>query len=284
LLIATKQFQVDEQLPSTRELGKQLNVSFHTVRKAYLQLQEEGLIESALGKGYIVKKQRSKLNKEARIEYGADKMKTLLEELIGYGLTEDEIETVFEEQLTYMEWPDSFESCASVGVNTEHAQMISGAIKRAIGVKSDAVAWNDPNVLIDYDALFVPVSFLRHFQRDEGDVHIIPVVYQFHPQSLIDLANRAEVNGIGLVTQREDSIPLLLEEIKAALKPQTSLIAGTIYGKSLPLFARDSDVILYPIDTASLVEKLMPEKRRIGLEYQIADVSLNMIRAELWDQ
>ena len=42
-MIATKQFQVGELLPSTRELGRQLEVSFHTVRKAYGHLEDEGL-------------------------------------------------------------------------------------------------------------------------------------------------------------------------------------------------------------------------------------------------
>ena len=284
LLIATKQFQVEETLPSTRELGKQLNVSFHTVRKAYQQLQEEGLVSSAGGRGFVVKKQHTSLNKEARLEYGAERMKTVLEELIGYGLSEDEIEMAFEEQLTYMEWPNKFESCASIGINTEHAQMISGAIKRAIAVKSEAVAWNDPNVMIDYDALFVPITYLRHFQTEVEDIHVIPVVYQFNPQLLIDLGSKFELTGLGLVTQSEDTIPFLLDELKSALKPSTSIIAGTIYGKSLPLFVRDVDVVLYPSTTANLVERQMPEKKRLALEYSIAEVSLNLIRSELWDQ
>lgn len=41
-MIATKQFQVGEMLPSTRELGQQLEASFHTVRKAYHILEDEG--------------------------------------------------------------------------------------------------------------------------------------------------------------------------------------------------------------------------------------------------
>lgn len=284
LLIATKQFQVEEILPSTRELGKQLNVSFHTVRKAYQQLQEEGLVESETGKGFVVKKQHSKLNKEARLEYGAEKMKLILEELIGFGLSEDEIETVFEEQLTYMEWPNKFESSATVGLNEEHALMISGSIKRAIGVKSEAIAWNNPNALINYDALFVPVSQLKHFQMDLDEVHIIPVVYQINPNFLIELAGKSDITSIGLVTRNEETIPFLLEELKVSLKPNMSIIAGTIYGKSLPLFVRDVDLVIYPMDTAILVERQMPEKRRLAIDYSISEVSLNLIRSELWDQ
>ena len=57
LMISTKQFQVGETLPSTRELGKQLSTSFHTVRKAYQMLAAEGLIRSEPGSGYVVHRQ-----------------------------------------------------------------------------------------------------------------------------------------------------------------------------------------------------------------------------------
>ena len=284
LLISTKQFQVNELLPSTRELAKQLNVSFHTVRKAYQLLQSEGLVMGETGRGFTVKTQTSSLNKEERLEKAADKIKTVLEELVGYGLSEEEIESVFEEQITYMEWPNRFESCASVGINVEHANMISGSLKRSIGIKSTPIPWNDPQILVNYDALFVPISLMKHFKSELDDIHIIPVVYHFNPQVLIDLGSKYDFSSIGLVTQREDTIPFLLEELKSALKLTSSIIAGAIYGKSLPLFVRDVDVVLYPPDTAQLVERQMPEKKILALDYTIADVSLNMIRSELWDQ
>lgn len=284
LLLATKQFQVNELLPSTRELGKQLHVSFHTVRKAYLLLEAEGLVKGETGRGFVVKKQTGSLNKEERLEKGAEKMKTLLEELVGHGLSEEEIESVFEEQLTYMEWPNRFESCASVGATIEHAQMISGAIKRAIGVKSTAISWSDPQILINYDALFVPITLMKHFKTEVEDILIIPIVYQLSPQLLIDLSTKFDFTSIGLVTQKEDTIPLLLEEIKSALKLTSSLIAGAIYGKSLPLFVRDVDVVLFPPDSAQLVERQMPEKKILALEYAISELSLHLIRTELWDQ
>lgn len=283
LLIATKQFQVDELLPSTRELGKQLKVSFHTVRKAYQLLEQEGLVKAQVGKGFIVKKQTSLIDKENRLEVGAQKMKDLLEELVGFGLSEDEVETIFDEQLTYMEWPQRYESCASVGFNEEHASMISGSIQRAIGVKSDAIAYNDPNVLVNYDALFVPVQYLKDFRVEYDDMKIIPVVYQWDPEFLIRLSEKESILNFGLVTKDEKTIAFILDELRAHFKHIT-LVAGAIYGKSLPLFVRDVDIVLYPPDSATLVERQLPEKKRSKLTYSIAEISLNAIRSELWDQ
>ena len=115
LMIATKQFQVGEALPSTRELGRQLEASFHTVRKAYHSLAEEGLLKSEKGKGFLVMRQRTLLDKEQRLEVGGAKVQSLVEELVGYGLDDAEIELLFQEQLDYMDWPDRIQSCACVG-------------------------------------------------------------------------------------------------------------------------------------------------------------------------
>src|SRR5690625_7887173 len=92
LMITTKQFQVGELLPSTRLVGKQLGTSFHTVRKAYHRLPEEGLVAAEPGRGIVVKRQITTLAKEARLELAACKKQTLLAELVGRGLDEAGVE------------------------------------------------------------------------------------------------------------------------------------------------------------------------------------------------
>jgi DNA-binding GntR family transcriptional regulator len=53
------------QLPSVRELSKQLGVSLVTAVKAYQQLEQEGFITSVQGKGTFVKAKKSeKVNKK----------------------------------------------------------------------------------------------------------------------------------------------------------------------------------------------------------------------------
>ena len=47
---------------------------------------------------------------------------------------------------------------------------------------------------------------------------------------------------------------------------------------------RDTDLILYTPEGAKLIEQKVPANKRIRLEYQIAERSAEMIRAELWDQ
>ncbi len=285
LLIATKQFQVDEVLPSTRVLGQQLKVSFHTVRKAYHILEGEGILRAEKGRGFVVTRQTTTLDKSERLEIGAVRFRTLLEELIGYGLDENEIETLFEEQLSYMEWPDRLESCATIGATSEHAAMISRSIQKQVGIKSSTLTIDEIDKTVNYDALFVPVSYFRRF-RDEisEDIVMIPIIYSFDPEFLINIIEKQGIETVGLVTQEEDTIPIIIEELKLSLKFSGSIIAGSVYGKSMPLFVREVDLIIYTPGSASLAEKQLPEKKRLALDYIISEHSTSIIRSELWDQ
>ncbi len=285
LLIATRQFQVEEVLPSTRELARQLEVSFHTVRKAYHMLAEEGLLRSEPGRGFIVTRQDTVVEKSKRLELGAERMRQLLEELIGYGLNEEEVEEIFGEQLEFMEWPGRLEKCASVGVSEEHSEMIARSIRRQVGIDSDRLTIDQASRAVNYDAIFVPIAWYQQFRDEVGeDILLIPVIYRFDSRLLLSIVERGRLEAIGLVTRQEETIQILVDELKFSLKFTGSFIAGSIYGKSLPLFVRTTELVLYTPAGASLVEKQLPEKRRLLLSYEIAAQSADLIRQQLWEQ
>ncbi|GAA5521790.1 GntR family transcriptional regulator [Aliifodinibius salicampi] len=284
LMIATKQFQVGETLPSTRQLGQQLESSFHTVRKAYHILADEGLIRGERGKGFIVERQNTNLDKGDRLEVGAEKIRKLLEELIGYGLDESELDELFQEQLSFMEWPDRIESCASIGETDELGKMVADAIKKEVGVRSRVLNANQYNETVKYDALFVPVQLVNKFREFAEKGRLLPVVYSIDPDTLLSIVDRAAIETIGLVTAEDQTIPKVIDELKVSIKFGGSFVAGATYGKSLPLFVRETDLILYTSQSANLVEQKIPERKRIKLEYRISEKSAETIRAELWDQ
>ena len=282
-MISTKQFQVGELLPSTRELGKQLDSSFHTVRKAYLMLVDEGLLKSERGRGFVVHRQSTLLDKSARLEMGAEKMRTILEELVGYGLDEDEVETLFEEQLMFMEWPDRLDTSATVATTKELGEMISRAIRAQVGVKSKTITIFEHEKAVNYDALFVPVQFVRQFKSYSESGLVLPVVYSIDAGLLISITDRSAVQSLGLLAKDQASLPVLTAEIKQALQYQGSILAGITDGRFLPPFVKDVDLLLYTPECASLVERVVPERNRLQLNYQISPNTSEIIRAELWD-
>lgn len=284
LMISTKQFQVGEVLPSTRILGKQLQTSFHTVRKAYLILSEEGLVRGEKGRGFVVHRQSTMLDKSDRLEMGAEKIRAVLEELVGYGLDEDEVETLFEEQLTFMEWPDRLDTSATVGGTRELGNMISKAIQSKVGVKSKIITITESDKAVNYDALFVPLPYVRQFKNDsESGALILPVVYMIDASVLVSIIDRSAVQTLGLLTREQASVPILSAELKQLLQFPGSIIAGSTDGRFLPPFIKDVDLLLYTPDCATLVERTIPDRNRLLIQYQISENTSEMIRAELWD-
>ncbi|MFW6347935.1 MAG: GntR family transcriptional regulator [Cyclonatronaceae bacterium] len=284
LLIATRQFQVGELLPSTRVLGKQLDSSFHTVRKAYQMLADEGLLKSERVRGFVVSSPRTRLNKSERLDKGAEKFRELLEELIGYGLDEEEVETLFQEQLNFMDWPERINSCATIGPTYEIAQMISAAVKENVGVKSDTMIPDDQPRALHYDALFVPLSYYHHFQSEAEEAILIPLVYHPSFELMLSALTRRKINSIGLVAVEKNSLPVLADELRSALPIAEHIETGIAEGRSLPGFAVDIDVLFYTPSCARLVEQRIPERKRRRISYDIAPGSAEMIRSELWDE
>src|SRR5690348_15976070 len=63
-----------EPLPSIRPLAEQLRVNRNTIAKAYGELESQGVIETAAGKGCFVRAAASPLRKDARLKLVAEAM------------------------------------------------------------------------------------------------------------------------------------------------------------------------------------------------------------------
>lgn len=81
----------DEQLPSIRQLARELKISVVTTTRAYTDLAEEGFIVSIAGKGYFIAPRNNELLRERML----CEMETGLEKAVengrNAGLSDDEI-------------------------------------------------------------------------------------------------------------------------------------------------------------------------------------------------
>ncbi|MCC5933280.1 MAG: GntR family transcriptional regulator [Candidatus Cyclonatronum sp.] len=283
LLIATRQFQVGEVLPSTRVLGKQLEASFHTVRKAYQLLAEEGLLESNQ-RGYVVSSPRTLLDKSERLEKGAEKFRQLLEELIGYGLDEEEIETLFQEQLNFVDWPERIQACATAGPTVELAQMLAGCIKQVVGVKSAPITAGDISGRVNFDAILVPLRYYHGFASESDDARIIPIVFGLSYDLMLSVAERAGLQSVVLLAMEAESLPFLEEELSQILRAEVKPDAYKLEKRSLPGAAYKADLVFYTPGCARVAEAALPERKRRLLSYELNPRSAAFIRGELWEE
>ena len=83
--------EAGERLHSIRALADGLGVSVITTKRAYSDLEAEGLIETVQGKGCFVSPQNKALLRERRMRRVEDLMAQAAAEAMSIGLTRDEL-------------------------------------------------------------------------------------------------------------------------------------------------------------------------------------------------
>jgi len=72
--VAAGSIRAGEPLPSIRPLAEELRVNRNTVAKAYTELESQGVIETAAGKGCFVRDTGTPLKKKARLTLLAEEI------------------------------------------------------------------------------------------------------------------------------------------------------------------------------------------------------------------
>jgi GntR family transcriptional regulator len=90
--IATGELTAETPLPSTRQLGADLAVNFHTVNKAYDLLRQEGLIRVNRKSGAVVRRDRTTGPPEPGVaDAWQERLTIMLAEALAHGLDRDEV-------------------------------------------------------------------------------------------------------------------------------------------------------------------------------------------------
>jgi GntR family transcriptional regulator len=72
--VASGAAQSGDPLPSIRPLAEELRVNRNTVAKAYTELERQGVIETAAGRGCFISANGSLLRKDARMKLVTEEM------------------------------------------------------------------------------------------------------------------------------------------------------------------------------------------------------------------
>ncbi|NBC84611.1 MAG: GntR family transcriptional regulator [Bacteroidetes bacterium] len=278
-LIASGHYKVNDTLPSTRKLGDRLGVSFHTVRKAYQALEEEGLLNAQVGSGYTVQ-ERTPLDKSERMEQGAQIVNESLQRLIGLGLNDAEIEYLFQEQTNLLDHASMNRKLILVGpyaeINDMAAEQISGVLQRT--VRSVPIASLDRHEDADY--VFTTFEHLDRVMRSVPRADTIGYVTHLPATVLEKVARLREHDTLGLVTRSRETIPPLSNMVRQHSAFGGQVIAASIEEgtEHLDSFIDQTDLLLY---TAPSRRRLLPllgdEPPRSRLQILVSQDSLDAI-------
>ena len=93
-LIVKEEIFPGDMLPSIRALAKDLQISVITTKRAYEELEKEGLIYTVQGKGFYIKEPNKEKLKEQQLKSFESMAEKLIEEGRELGLTIDEMQDV----------------------------------------------------------------------------------------------------------------------------------------------------------------------------------------------
>lgn len=91
MLIINHELKEGEALPSIRTLAKDLQISVITTKRAYEELEKEGLIRSVAGKGFYVCEQNTDYLKEKQLSMIEERMSELIGACKQAGLTQEDV-------------------------------------------------------------------------------------------------------------------------------------------------------------------------------------------------
>lgn len=279
-LIASGRYAVDETLPSTRRLAEQLDVSFHTVRKAYQKLDEEGLLEARPGSGYRVR-ERAPLGKSERIERGASLVQEVVQRLIGLGLSEPEITTLFDEHLATLAGPPTPHKLLFAAPYRELAELAAEQISRAL--QQPVVPVLLGQLIHHQDADFVIARFVEvqaaRTRLPRADA--LGVVIYLSPAVLDRAARLLAHETLGLVARDAASLAPLIGELRA-LTGFSGQVLGTPLDagpSALQQTIEQSDLLLFtPASRRRLQPLLRSERPHAALTPIVSAESLAALR------
>jgi len=102
--IARGQLHPAQQLPSVRELSRQLVVNPNTVARAFSELEREGLLHTRQGLGVFVAELKVELTRKVRRERLLELIDPLLTEAVCLGFTAEEVLEAVSERVKRFQW------------------------------------------------------------------------------------------------------------------------------------------------------------------------------------
>lgn len=279
-LIASGHFQLNETLPSTRALADRLDLSFHTVRKAYQALRAEGVVDAQVGRGYTVL-DRTPLDKSERMERGAAVVHEALQKLIGLGLDDAEIEYLFQEQASLLEHAQLERKLLVAHPVLELGALCAEQIGAVLQRTVETVALDHLRGHQDADFIFTAFEHLNAVMQDVPRADTLGFVTYLPTQLLERLARLRSDETLGVVTDSVETIRPLTQQIRTQSGFQGQIVAASVGDGTdhLHAFLDQTDFLLYtPVSRRRLLPRVGEDLPHAVVRPLVSPDSLDAIR------
>ena len=280
--LATGRFRPGERLPSTRAFGAQLGVSFHTVRKAYQQLEAEGLLEARKGSGFTVL-DRAPAPASDRLERGAGVVQEAIQKLIGLGLDEGEVEYLFQEQLAFLDDPGARPKVVFAAPYRELAETCAEQLSAALQERVEAVRLDGVAAHPDADLVITPHAYFQTVAQTVTRADLTSVLVHPPTEALTRVARLTPSETLGVVTRYSDAVPPLLAELRqwAGYGGQALAFQSDASRERLADALADVDLLLFTPQTRRKLRPLLDDFPHAVFGHVVDPASLDAVRDAL---
>jgi len=280
--IASGFYKVDDKMPSTRGLARQLDISFHTVRKVYQELEREGLLAGRTGSGFVVTEMPPP-SKGEQMEKGAAIVNESLQRLIGIGLDGAEIEYLIQEQLALFESTSEIQKLVFCAPYQEMAEICAEQISMNVQQTVEANTLAQLRMHLDADFVFTGFQDVRTVISQITRADVIGVVTYLSPQALSRITRLLSDQTLGIITRAIDAIQPLMREIRAATGFSGQMIAASIEDRTdhLHQFINQTDLIVYTPQCRRKLRTMVRDKPHAEIKPTISRDSMEMIRSSI---
>ncbi len=268
--IASGVYAPSEVMPATRALARELDVSFHTIRRAYGILVEEGVLASQPGKGFVVVGPAA-LGKSERMELGARIVSGALQRMTGIGLDDSEIAYLMEEQRSLLDFDQRGKR---VVVAAEYQELAEAALEVASLMTGNIVEIMDLESIdarLEADVILVPMSRLASTKSQNARAEVLGFQHAFAEESLMAISALMDRETLGLITRYPDAIGPVSQQIRLLTGFKGQILATAVSGHDIQVdtIAAASDLVIYTKGASRTVRRVGPDSWHALMELDI---------------
>lgn len=290
--ISTGSLTAEERLPPVKILAKNLGINFLTVRKAYKELEESGLINVRHGEGSFISLSSNspkKLTPDAQTEL-AEATGQIVEQYLQKGLEITEIKQIFNQTLTEIERSKTVPIVIFAECNQFQIKQISGILEEnlMVNVKPmlvEELAVKIPN-LIDSGRKINIVTTGFHVNEVRDAVGNLPIqidvlITNLNPETRRQLESFGELAKYSFICRDKESAVLYKDLLKAELGyKKINLTACTLTeSEKVENMLNSSDVVLVSPPVYEEVKKIAPSGKTVYNVFERVDpMSLKVVK------
>lgn len=299
--ISTGSLRANEQMPPVKILAKDLGINFQTVRKAYQELENDGLLDIKHGEGTFVSLTNSAMqaknagrntnSKEADTQtLFADSAKKLIEQYLGQGLDFAEAKAIVENSFAEIERSHQtpliiFAECNQFQIK-QISEILEQELKLAVkpvrieNLEKELPAWIDNGRKINVVTTGFHVNEVRN-AVGELPVQIDILITNLNPKIRRLLETVGEKGKYSFICRDKESAILYKELLKAELGyEQINLTSCTLSEtEKVQNMLNSSDVLLSAPSVYEKVKKLAPPEKAVYNVFERVDpMSLKVVK------